>query len=69
MDADVYATAARALLGRPPSLPFARTAAVFARDVALPPAFPSCAAIQLREPAYSLPSFWRFPALGRPILS
>jgi len=50
IDADAHATAAQAFLGRPPSLPFARTAVVLAGDVALPPALPSCAAIQRREP-------------------
>lgn len=32
--------------GRPPLAPFARAAAALAGDVALPPAAPSCAAIQ-----------------------
>lgn len=36
--------------GRPPLAPFARAAAALAGDVALPPAAPSCAAIQRLVP-------------------
>ena len=40
----------RTFFGRPPRLPLTRTAAALASDVAEPPALPSCAAIQRREP-------------------